>query len=90
MKALIHSINPYGLICGFGEGFAGLPGAKRYALTARVPMFGADVPLKAGMTFSFEPSCLIGRRFVNLGGTVVVGEGDPIELNEISTRMMRV
>jgi hypothetical protein len=24
------------------------------------------------------------------GGTVVVGKNDPIELNEISTRMMRV
>jgi Xaa-Pro aminopeptidase len=87
---LIHSINPFGLICGFGKGFAKLPGAKRYALTAEVPMFGAEVPLQAGMTFSFEPSCLLGRRFVNLGGTVVVGEDAPVELNEISTRMMRV
>lgn len=86
---LIHSINPYGLICGFGEGFARLPGAERYAIAAQVPMFGAEVELQAGMTFSFEPSCLLGRRFVNLGGTVVVGDRGAIELNDIATRLMR-
>jgi Xaa-Pro dipeptidase len=31
LHPLIHSINPFGMICGFGEGFARLPGAKRYA-----------------------------------------------------------
>ena len=87
---LIHSINPYGLICGFGEGFAKLPGAERYGLAGQVPMFGAEVELQKGMTFSFEPSCMFGKRFVNLGGTVVVGEDKPIELNEIATRLMRV
>jgi Xaa-Pro dipeptidase len=86
---LIHSINPFGLICGFGEGFARLPGAERYALTAQVPMFGLEVELQSGMTFSFEPNCMLGRRFVNLGGTVVVGDRGAIELNEISTRLMR-
>jgi hypothetical protein len=54
---LIHSINPYGLICGFGEGFAGLPGPERYGRAGQVPTFGAEVELRAGMTFSFEPSC---------------------------------
>ena len=87
---LIHSINPYGLICGFGEGFAGLPGAGRYGLAAQVPTFGAEVELRAGMTFAFEPSCMFGKRFVNLGGTVVVGSDGPIELNRIATRLMRV
>ncbi|MGD8377655.1 MAG: M24 family metallopeptidase [Acidobacteriota bacterium] len=86
---LVHSINPYGLICGFGEGFARLPGAERYAVAARIPMFGEEVELQTGMTFSFEPSCLLGRRFVNLGGTVVVGDDGAIELNEIATRLMR-
>ncbi|MGD8415585.1 MAG: M24 family metallopeptidase [Pseudomonadales bacterium] len=86
---LIHSINPYGLICGFGEGFGRLAGAERYAMTAEVPMFGEEVELQAGMTFSFEPSCLLGRRFVNLGGTVVVGDRGAIELNEVATRLMR-
>ena len=86
---LIHSINPFGLICGFGEGFARVAGAERYAMAAEVPMFGGEVEMQAGMTFSCEPSCLLGRRFVNLGGTVVVGEEGGIELNELSTRMLR-
>jgi len=86
---LIHSINPFGLICGFGEGFVRLPGADRYALAAEVPMFGADVELQPGMTFSFEPSCLLGKRYVNLGGTVAVGDRGAVEFNRISTHMMR-
>jgi Xaa-Pro dipeptidase len=86
---LIHSINPFGLICGFGEGFSKLRGADRYALAGQVPMFGSEVEMRPGMTFSFEPSCLLGRRFVNLGGTVVVGDQGAIELNDISTRLMR-
>jgi Xaa-Pro dipeptidase len=87
---LIHSINPFGLLCGFGEGFNRLPGTERYALTAEVPMFGTDVEIQPGMTFAAEPSCMFGKRFVNLGGTVVVGEDSAIELNSITTHMMRV
>jgi Xaa-Pro aminopeptidase len=87
---LIHSVNPYGLICGFGEGFAQLPGAKPYGLTGRVPMFDAEFELQAGMTFSFEPSCMFGKRFVNLGGTVAVVKDKPLELNKIATRLMYV
>ena len=87
---LIHSINPYGLIGGFGEGLAKLPAAEHYGLAGRVPTFGAEFELRAGMTFSFEPSCMLGKRFVNLGGTVVVGKDEPIELNTIATRLMRV
>jgi Xaa-Pro dipeptidase len=87
---LIHSINPYGLICDFGEGFAQLPGAQQYGLTGQVPMFGAEFELQAGMTFSFEPSCMFGKRFVNLGGTVAVGKDKPLELNKIATRLMHV
>jgi hypothetical protein len=40
----------------------------------------AQVSILAGMTFSFEPSCMSGKRLVNLGGTVVVGKDGPIEL----------
>jgi len=87
---LIHSLNPFGLVCGFGEGFNQLPGADRYALVAEVPTIGAEVAIQPGMTFSVEPSCMFGRRFVNLGGTVVAGEDAGVELNQVTTRMMRV
>ncbi len=42
------------------------------------------------MTFSFEPSCMFDKRFVDLGGTVAVGKDKPLELNTIATRLMRV
>ncbi|MGD8331741.1 MAG: aminopeptidase P family protein, partial [Acidobacteriota bacterium] len=87
---LIHSINPFGLVCGFGEGFNRLPGADRYALAAEVPMFGGDVEIQTGMSFSFEPSCMFDRRYVNLGGTVVCGEEKAVELSSITTHMMHV
>jgi Xaa-Pro aminopeptidase len=87
---LVHSINPFGLVCGFGEGFNRLPGADRYAIAAEVPTFGAEVEIEAGMTFAFEPSCMLGERFVNLGGTVIAGEDGAIELNDLTTHMMRV
>jgi hypothetical protein len=31
---------------------------------------------------------MFGTRYVNLGGTVLVGEGEALELNSISTRLM--
>jgi len=86
---LIHSINPFGLVCGFGEGLNKLPEAERYGLIAEVPNVGAEVEIRPGMCFSVEPSCLFGKRYVNLGGTVVAGEKGGIELNSITTRLMR-
>lgn len=86
---LIHGLNPYGTIGEFGEGFSKLPEAKKYAHAGVVPTHGAEVEIRAGMTFSFEPSCAFGKRFVNLGGTAVVGEKQPVELNMITTRLMR-
>jgi hypothetical protein len=40
------------------------------------------------MTFAVEPNCAFGRRAVNVGGTVVIGEDRPLELNAIATRLM--
>lgn len=86
---LLHSINPFGLVCGFGEGFNSLTGSDRYPLAAEVPMIGEDFVLQPGMTFAFEPSCMFGRRYANLGGTVVIEETGTVELNEVTTHMMR-
>lgn len=84
----LHSINPFGLVCGFGEGFNSLKGSQRYPLAAEVPTIGADYVLQPGMTFALEPSCMFGRRYANLGGTVVIGEAGAIELNKVTTHMM--
>jgi hypothetical protein len=44
--------------------------------------------LQKGMTFAFEPNCVFARRTANLGGTVVVGDDAPIELNPFTARLL--
>jgi Xaa-Pro aminopeptidase len=85
---LIHSINPFGLI-GAGEGFPKLPELNYYGQVLPIPDVGTETLLKKGMVFAFEPNCAIGNRLVNLGGTVIVGEHEGIELNSNTTRLMR-
>ncbi|HTQ22815.1 hypothetical protein [Mycobacterium sp.] len=41
------------------------------------------------MTFAFEPSCGFGRHLVTVGGTVIVGEDGPEELNPYTSRILR-
>ncbi|TGD88224.1 hypothetical protein BayCH28_10700 [Mycolicibacterium sp. CH28] len=85
---LIHSVSPYGLI-GTGDVMADLPEVTDYGNVVRIPSVGRDTLLRQGMVFAFEPNCVIGRRLVNLGGTVVVGPGGAIELNRNTTTLMR-
>ena len=87
---LIHGINPYGPVGAFGEGLAKQPVSVRYGRVGIMETHGEKVVLQPGMTFSVEPSCVIGKRMVNLGGTVVIGSNEPIELGHLSTRLMHV
>ncbi|WP_256862525.1 hypothetical protein [Microbispora sp. GKU 823] len=41
------------------------------------------------MTFAFEPNAVIGDRLTNLGGTVVIGEDGPVELNPFTSHLLR-
>jgi hypothetical protein len=41
------------------------------------------------MSFAFEPNYAFGRHLVHLGGTVVVGEDAPIELNPYTAQLLR-
>jgi Xaa-Pro aminopeptidase len=86
---LVHTLNPMGPVCGFGEGMRRLPEAKEYGRLFDVPTMGGELPLAPGMTFAFEPNAVIGGRLVNLGGTVVVGEDEAIELNPFTAQMLR-
>ncbi len=86
---LIHSMNPFGLI-GTGEKMANLPEFQNYGKILLIPGVGLETVLKKGMVFAFEPNCAIGKRVVNLGGTVIVGEDCGIELNKLTTEMLRV
>ncbi|MGG1946229.1 M24 family metallopeptidase [Trinickia sp. NRRL B-1857] len=84
---LVHSLTPYTMI-GAGERLADLPELARYGKVLPIPSMGNDRVLEAGMVFALEPNCGIGRRLINLGGTVLVGEDGGIELNSNSTRLM--
>ena len=85
---LVHSISPMGLI-GVGDKMADLPEAREYGKVIQIPSIGMETTLKEGMVFAFEPNCALGRRVVNLGGTVVVGDSQGIELNQNTTTLMR-
>ncbi len=84
---LIHSLNPFGLI-GAGEGWPKLPELSYYGKVLPIPDVGMDTILRKGMVFAFEPNCAIGNRLINLGGTVIVGENEGIELNKNTTQLM--
>ncbi|MGW5188086.1 M24 family metallopeptidase [Kribbella sp. NPDC004138] len=86
---MVHGLNPYGTVCGFGRGLRTFPPAAVYGGLGEVPTVGRDLPLQPGMTFSFEPNCVINGHLVNLGGTVVVGAEDPIELNTFTAQLLR-
>ncbi|MFD9431920.1 hypothetical protein [Streptomyces sp. NPDC060002] len=53
------------------------------------PTFLPDMELVPGMSFAFEPNYAFGRHLVRLGGTVIVGEGEPIELNPHTAQILR-
>lgn len=84
---LVHSLTPYTMI-GSGERIADHPEMARYGKILPIPSMGTERVLEAGMVFALEPNCGIGRRMINLGGTVIVGEDGGIELNKNSTRLM--
>jgi Xaa-Pro aminopeptidase len=44
--------------------------------------------LEPGMTFAFEPGCGFGSRIVTIGGTVIVGDDGPIELNPYTAQLL--
>ncbi|KAA2258125.1 M24 family metallopeptidase [Solihabitans fulvus] len=87
---MVHTLNPYGPVCGFGGGLTNLPEAEDYGQLFTVPTVGGQLPLLPGMTFAFEPNCVLDGHLVNLGGTVVVGDHGAIELNDVTTRLIRV
>ncbi|MFF4893559.1 M24 family metallopeptidase [Micromonospora chersina] len=86
---LVHTLNPMGPVCGFGDGLRNLPEAGRYGRLFEVPTMGGELPLAPGMTFAFEPNAVIGDRIVNLGGTVVIGEDEAVELNPYTAQLLR-
>ncbi len=85
----IHGLNPYGAFCRIPGGRGQVPGVENYPDFAGMTPPLQDMELEPGMSFAFEPSCGLGRYLVTVGGTVIVGENGPIELNAYSSRLLR-
>lgn len=85
----VHSVNPLALH-GNCDLSASVPGVERYRTLAGVPMRGGETVLQTGMSFAFEPNCVLGKRRVNIGGSVVVTETGVEELNSLPNFMHRL
>ncbi len=85
----IHGLNPFGLMCRVPEALGRVDGAERYPRVASSPTAFGETELEPGMTFALEPSCGFGRHMVTLGGTVIVGDDQAIELNPFSAQLLR-
>lgn len=85
----IHGLNPYGALCRIPAGRAQVDGAENYPSVPALPTGLADLVLEPGMSFAFEPSCGFGNHLVTLGGTVIVGGDEAIELNAYTARLLR-
>lgn len=89
----IHSLNPLYALCDIpGERFNSVPGMENYPQIRiqDAPSPLADMQLEVGMSFALEPSCGFGRHLVTVGGTVIVGEDGPMELNPFTAELKRV
>ncbi|MFF3073403.1 M24 family metallopeptidase [Kitasatospora sp. NPDC057904] len=86
----IHGLNPYGAFSRIPGGLIQAEGGDRYPIAPPRPAMLADLTLEPGMSFAFESSCGIGDHMVTLGGTVLVGEDGPVELNPLTAKLLRV
>ena len=87
----IHSLNPIFALCACDIDVAPMGEVGSYTNTKwSIPTRAADLVLEPGMSFALEPCCLFGRYGICIGGTVIVGEDEPIELNPESAQVYRV
>ncbi|MFC7674232.1 M24 family metallopeptidase [Mycolicibacterium sp. GCM10028919] len=85
----LHALNPMIVLSGFpADAPRHIPGANAYPPEPNHPTIGADLKLVAGMTFAMEPNYVFGNHLAYLGGTVIVGDPDPIELNPCTARLL--
>lgn len=84
-----HSINPPGLVGRCGGGFRSFGPAQVYGSIQEMPAVLCELLLQPGMTIAIEPSCVIDGRMATIGGTVVVTENGPVELNSFSAQLLR-
>jgi Xaa-Pro aminopeptidase len=86
MTPMVHSLTPAVFVGHIALNADQIPGQNGH-WTYRTIEPTDDVELTAGMAFAFEPNACTGQHRVNIGGTVVVGDRGPIELNSVPCRM---
>jgi len=86
----IHSLNPILAICSCDVDLGQVGISNKYRLNWTLPILADDMILKPGMSFALEPSSFFGSRGVCIGGTVLLGEDGPIELNPDLAHLVRV
>lgn len=87
----VHSINPITVMVSLsGYGLDAMDGSHLYPEFPPKPEQGRDIVMQPGMTFAFETNCHLDNWRVNIGGTVLVTDGDPEELNVLPNYMQRV
>ncbi|MBI2829791.1 MAG: aminopeptidase P family protein [Chloroflexi bacterium] len=93
LTPLIHSMNPQLCVCrtqvGMLERYPGASALSAIGISQIAPsrIRGGEIVLKPGMVFELEPNACIGKRRVNIGGTAIVTDGEPEELNEVPCQM---
>lgn len=89
MGPAVQGLNPLIALSRYPGDVNKLPGAEAYPSCADTPTILADMELKPGMCFAFEPNYGFGRHIVHLGGTVILGEDQPLELNPYTAQILR-
>jgi Xaa-Pro aminopeptidase len=86
----LHALNPMIVLSGFpADAPNHIPGAEAYPPEPDHPTIGADLKLVSGMSFAMEPNYVFGQHLAYLGGTVIVGDPDPIELSPYTAQILR-
>ena len=86
----LHALNPMIALSGFpADASRQMAGAEAYPPEADHPTLSGDMELEPGMTFALEPNYVFGRQLAYIGGTVIIGEDEPIELNPYTTQILR-
>ena len=89
MGPAVHALNPLVAVSRFPGDVNRLPGTEAYPPGSDQPTVPSDMEIKPGTSFAFEPNYAFGRHVVHLGGTVIVGEDGPIELNSYTAQILK-
>ncbi len=90
LTPLIHTLSPLSWVGYMNVGISQLNQIYDYEGLSTIPIRGADLVLKPGMVFELEPNACRGKHRINIGGSVIVTEDGPEELNKLSNRLHAV